>query len=275
MGLAAGLIASPASAASPERAPGGSALDGLSGQEIAERAQGQLQSMSSLHLKLRSSGFSLSLSLDERGNCAGTASMDSQGKLKMVKRGDTVWLKPNAAFWKSQVGGARGQAVDDVVDGRYIKGKSSDTLMEGMSSTCDLKAFRASTGVTGGDPTNWKRAATGGGGGEGGGGGGGGDERADTKGTTEYKGRPAVRITSTQGEATLTMLVSAKGKPYPLALSSATSEGKDVLGLSGFDKPVPKKTPSADDTISVKELTRKLESEQGGQEGGQPDRQDV
>ncbi|MGW8380679.1 hypothetical protein [Streptomyces sp. ODS28] len=112
----AALVATLTAASPPQpRQPGG---------EMAGAARAQLDSVPSVRLHMTSGDFSLRLALDEHGNCAGDVDMADQGRVKLVKRGGTVWLAPDAAFWRAQVGGQEGELLAQGVKGRYMKGAS-------------------------------------------------------------------------------------------------------------------------------------------------------
>ena len=202
-----------------------------SGTELAEQARRELDSISAVQLRMTSPGFSLRLSLDEDGNCAGSAAMTDHGRVKIVKRGETVWLAPNAAFWRTQVGGEDGEKLANSVNGRYIKGTSDQALMEGMSATCDLDVLR--TAAFAGDGSQWRRGT----------------------------GAAGHHLTRTQGDTTVTMDVAPHGRPYPRTVTRETpGAGQDVLRLSRFGAPVPRGVPSERDSLDTAELTELLDS---------------
>ncbi|NLU66821.1 hypothetical protein [Streptomyces sp. HNM0574] len=261
--VAVAMTAPPtAAAATPAAPPGPSTasgdLDGLSAAEIADRARAQAGSMQSVRLTMRSPGMTLHLALDEKGTCAGKAALGSgkknggsgaQGTVTFVKHGRTVWLKPDSAFWKSQIGGERGASVADFVDGRYIKGTTADGLMNGMAATCDLKTLRRSmTDASGsepgaqGDPGSRKPGEW---------------QRGETQ---EVHGTPAVEVSRSVPEGRVSVLVADEGKPYPLKLTRSAEAGQDELELDDFNRPVSAGTPPAAQTIGVTELEQALKA---------------
>ena len=261
-------------------APGpadGAGMRGLSGQEVADRAKKELDGASSLQVEMRSPAQSLKIALDEGGDCAGTVKMRGKGTIDLVKQGSTVWIKPDAEFWKNDIGGERGAKAAEKFDGRYIKGSSDDAVMSQLSSACDLQGLKDGT-----DPS-----ARGGGerGGAENGGAGSGAVSRDGEGQrhgaekwkrgerTEHRGKPAIPLTRTERGVKVTMLVADEGKPYPLKISrkgggqpGGGEEGRQGQGqsqqnelrLSEFDRPVSEKKPDDGQCIGMDELQRQL-----------------
>lgn len=122
-------------------------LDSLSAEEIAERSRDALLDVNSLHLSARGSldgsgpEMRLDLTLDREGNCTGGVDMGDDGSVEIVKRGDDVWLKPDAAFWKEQVP-IGGSTFDAILDGRYMKASADDPRLLSVTEVCDLDTFR-------------------------------------------------------------------------------------------------------------------------------------
>ena len=221
-------------------------LDGLSGQEIAEKAVKELNSASSLRLKMKAQDLELNLTLDEKANCAGKITIPGKGSVKLIKRGGTVWMKPSAAFWRHEIGGEQGEAAADRFKGRYVKGSSDDSMLggNGLATACDLDAFRASAGAdTERGPGRWKRGAP-----------------------TEVDGHAAVPVTRVRDSVEVRMLVADHGKPYPVKLERAAGPDADEISLGRYDKPVSDRTPPRGKTVGVEELRDQLNQQQGPQE---------
>lgn len=267
----AGSALSAGAAAAGEQADGAE-MRGLSGQEVADRAKRELDGTSSLQVEMRSPDHALRIALNEGGDCAGTVTMHGKGTIDMVKRGSTVWIKPDAAFWKNDIGGERGAKAAKKFDGRYIKGSSDDAVMSQLSSACDLKGLKDGTdpGARGGGKSGGPAGATEG------------DAREHGRGAgewkrgerTEHQGKAAIPLTRTERGVEVTMLVAAEGKPYPLKISrkgagdqpGGGGEGRqgdgqsqrNELRLSGFDRPVPDRKPDEARCIDMDELQRQL-----------------
>ncbi|MFI8438868.1 hypothetical protein ACIGJO_35085 [Streptomyces sp. NPDC079020] len=215
-------------------------IGSLSAQEIADRSRDAFLEVDSLHLTMRGdlgradSPMTLNLVLDRDGNCAGGVDLgNDEGSVKIIKRGDTVWLKPDSAFWKNQVP-IGGSAFEAILDGRYMKGSATDPRLRTVSDACDLDTFRKL--VT----DNAKSGA---------------DRGTLVKGEeTELAGSPVIPVIRTTGDRTLTLYVATEGKPYPVRLTVKGPSADAVVGFSAFDRPVPTATPSADETVDVSAL---------------------
>ncbi|MET9661831.1 hypothetical protein [Streptomyces sp. NPDC006510] len=228
---------------------GGSVLDGgvaradngidkLSAQQIADRSRDALLSAHSLHLSTRgdlgddSPPMTLELTLDRDGNCNGSVDLGhSQGSVRIVKRGDDVWVKPDANFWKNQVPGG-GSAFAAILAGRYMKGSATDPRLRDLANGCDLDTFQKLVS----DNANKDRGTL-------------------NKGRkTTLHGAPVVPLTRMRDGQTLTMYVAATGKPYPLRVTVQGAGADAVVGFSAFDKPVPTTTPPPDQTYDISAL---------------------
>ncbi|MCX4392655.1 hypothetical protein [Streptomyces sp. NBC_01767] len=213
-------------------------IDKLSAQQIADRSRDALLSARSLHLSARgelgdnSPPMALDLTLDRDGNCTGSVDLGkSQGSVRIVKRGDDIWVKPDANFWKNQVPGG-GSAFAAILNGRYMKGSADDPRLRDLANGCDLDTFRKLVG----------------------------DNADNDRGTlnkgrrTTLDGAPVVPLTRMRDGRTLTTDVAATGKPYPLRITVQGAGADAVVGFSAFDKPVPTTTPPPDQTYDISAL---------------------
>ncbi|SBV05641.1 hypothetical protein YW5DRAFT_03037 [Streptomyces sp. Ncost-T6T-1] len=213
-------------------------IDTLPAEEIAERARDALLDARSLHLSARGSvgatgeEGSVDLTLDREGNCAGGVDMGDDGSVEIVKRGDDVWLKPDAAFWKNHVP-IGGSTFDKILDGRYMKAGADDPRMLEVTEFCDLDTFRELMTDNAGDA----------------------DFDGLTKGArTEVNGAPTVPVTRAEGGERVTAYVAAEGTPYPVRITVRGGDEEGTVDFSGFDRPVPTATPSADETVDITAL---------------------
>lgn len=244
------LICAAASAAlllAPGLAAAGDA-DGLSGQELAEQAKDNLLDTESVHLKLTDRGadtstsrtqpISTDLSLDQDGNCTGSMRMGSGGgKVDIVKQGDEVWLKPDAAFWKAQVPGGQGDAAAELFKDRYIHGSTNDAMLKGMADTCDLTSFQQEIDTDSSDAGQLTK----------------GDE-------TTVDGTKVIPLKGWSGDKYAVLYVTSDS-PHRLVQATQKGDGTDMaLSFSDYGKPVPSKTPSADETVDVGKLQEELQS---------------
>nr|WTB34600.1 hypothetical protein OG781_38515 [Streptomyces sp. NBC_00830] len=212
-------------------------IDTLSARQIADRSRDAFLSAHSLHLRIRGdpgdgrAPTTLDLTVDRAGNCAGSVGLGGkQGSVRIVKRGNTVWIKPDADFWKHRAQGV-GSALAAILAGRYIKGPASDPRLSSLSSACDLDTFQKVVG---------NNADT--------------DKGTLTKGKkTTLAGASVVPLVRTWPGQKLTMYVAATGKPYPLRIdvTGGSPMANATVGFSAFDKPVPTTTPPPDATVDI------------------------
>lgn len=244
------LICAAASAAlllSPALAAAGDA-DGLSARELAEQAKDNLLDAESVHLKLtdrsadtrtsKTQPTSMELSMDQDGNCVGSMEMGSDGgSVEIVKQGDEVWMKPDTAFWKSQVPGGEGDAVAELFKNRYIHGSTRDAMLKGMADTCDLDSFQRDIEADSSDAGKLRK----------------GDE-------TTVDGTKVIPLKGV-ADGKQAVLYVTSDSPHRLVRATQKGDGTDMaLSFSDYGKPVPSKTPSADETVDVGKLQEELQS---------------
>ncbi|MGQ4386392.1 hypothetical protein [Streptomyces sp. SAS_270] len=247
--VAAALLLSPLSPVSP-LSPALSWADdgdGASAQELSDKAQETLLKAKSVHLKLTddSAGTSTSttqptsmdLALDQDGNCTGSIEMGSDGgSVKMVVRDGQVWMKPDKAFWKTQIPGGQGDAAAELFKNRYIHGSTGDALVKGMADSCDLDTFQKE--ITG-DPDN---------------------RHTLTKGAeTTVDGSKVIPLSYKEAGKKTTLYVSTDDDHH---LVEATEKGKGsdlTLLFTDYNEPVPSATPSADESVDISKLQSELQ----------------
>ncbi|MFF9351992.1 hypothetical protein [Streptomyces sp. NPDC014734] len=213
-------------------------IDTLSAQQIADRSRDALLSVRSLHvdtrgdLKGRNPSAALDLTLDRNGDCDGSVDLGgTRGSVRVVKRGDDVWAKPDANFWKNQVP-VGGPAFAAILNGRWMKATADDPRLRGVTDACDLDAFRH---VVVDNADN--------------------DRGTLNKGRrTTLDGAPVVPLTRIRDDRTLTMYVAATGRPYPLKITVEGGGPHAVVNLSAFGRPVPAATPPPDETYDINAL---------------------
>ncbi|MYW67027.1 hypothetical protein GTY65_23575 [Streptomyces sp. SID8379] len=232
-------------AVGPAFAADGDAAD-LSARQLADEAKQELLDAQSLHITLANRSdterstrtpAAFDLRLDEDGNCAGSLRMGvggaNGGSVDLVKRGDEVWMKPDATFWKTQVGGGAGELASQLFGDRYVHGTTDDPMLAGLADTCDLDAFRGQL------DSGSARAA----------------QESLTKGdATQVDGTGVVPLTGSEDGSTITMYVTSDA---PHRLVRATEKGDDeniTMTLTDYDTPVPDKTPSADESVDISKL---------------------
>ena len=206
-------------------------LGSLSAREITRRAHDALFSVHSLHLSTRGrlsrtgAQASVDLTLDRAANCRGSVSLGKQGSVETIKRGNTVWIKPDQTFWKHRIRG--GSATAKFYAGHYLKGSAKRPPLRDMAQVCDLDAFLNATA---------RRHGT--------------TPVKLTKGKeTKLHEVSVIPVRAVAGGRMETLYVATHGKPYPIQLSIRDRSAETTVRFSDFNKPVPSKTPSADQTI--------------------------
>ncbi|WP_326700859.1 hypothetical protein OG909_28320 [Streptomyces sp. NBC_01754] len=210
----------------------------LPAQQIADRSRDALLGARSLRLRAEGdlgkgrSAMTVDISLDRAGNCAGSVDLGGgKGAVEIVKRGDAVWVKPDADFWKNQVP-VGGTTFDAILAGRYLKGGASDSRLRPVVDVCDLDTFRELVS------DNADR-----------------DGGTLTKGTvTTVDGVRTVPVTREARGQRLTAYVDTGGAHHPVRLTVRGAGADATVDFSRFDQPVPAATPAADDTVDVSAL---------------------
>lgn len=203
---------------------------GLTGGEIADRALKETSGASSLRmtgdvLDDESSGtIRIDLALDKRGDCAGTMSMNGEGKADLVKSGTTFYMKYDEKFLRAQSEGSSKVETDGVVAmlaGKWTKMSTTGPEAKDTADFCDLDSalaeFKDTRSRAG---SNVTRGAA-----------------------TTVGGVPAVLVTEKDGKDTYTMYVASKGKPYLLRVDSKSATDPGTIVFSDYDKPVSARKP--------------------------------
>ncbi|MFB4420845.1 hypothetical protein C5F59_007120 [Streptomyces sp. QL37] len=210
-------------------------IESLPAGQIADRSRDALLDVSSVHLRARGDlgegrpPMTVNLSLDRNGNCAGGVDLgEDKGSVEIVKRGDSVWLKPDADFWENQVP-VGGSAFEAVLAGRYMKGSASDSRLRPVVEACDLDTFRELVSDNAGN-----------------------DAGTFAKGrVTTVDGVRTVPVTRTLHGQKLTAYVDTAGEHLPVRITVLGDGADAAVDFSGFDEPVPTATPPADETVDV------------------------
>jgi len=210
-------------------------IESLPADQIADRSREALLDARSLHLRAQGdlgedrAPMTVDLSLDRDGNCAGDVDLgEDEGSVEIVKRGDDVWLKPDADFWENQVP-IGGQTFEDILAGRYMKGSASDSRLRPVVEACDLDTFRELVS------DNTGKAGT-----------------TFTKGgVTTVDGVRTVPVTTAGHGQRITAYVDTGGEHHPVRITLRGDGADAAADLSGFDEPVPTATPAPDETVDV------------------------
>jgi hypothetical protein len=218
--------------------PSGDSLAGLSAEEILARAEEALQSVDSMRMATlgdaSAASFGIDLHMDRAGSCVGSVSQPGVGGVEiLVREDDEVWMKPDTAFWQSQLGVADAGVVS-LFDGSYLYGSTTDPELGQMAGTCALEALLADMTSTDGS---------------------GGSGPTEVGAETEHNGIPAIPISGTdETGARTTMLVAAEGEPYPLLFSGESDGVPMEMELTDFNEPVEIVEPPADQVLNIAEF---------------------
>ena len=196
-GSTAGSTSSATASASAKAAP----LDALTADQIASRATADLKVVKSVHVSgsVQSSGqnIALNLTLGTKG-CTGTMAIKGEGSFILLKIGQTLWIKPDNAFWKHAAGADAGSGLIDLLSGKYIKPSAKGSSLASIGTLCDPAQFAKSFGS---QMTGMVKGAS-----------------------TTIAGRPALQIKDTADPASAYVTVSAQ--PEFLRLAGGGSNGK-------------------------------------------------
>ncbi|MFJ9323463.1 hypothetical protein [Streptomyces globisporus] len=207
---------------------------GQSGPEVVNKALDRTNGVKSLRIGLDmttadgriKADFASSLG----GDCTGTMSMGGEGRMDIVKTGDTVYTKFDEALLREQAEGEPKEDVDAAVEllaGRWTESKASDPDTKDSIEFCDLKGLLKEFEAN--------------------------DNAAEKKGPTKVAGTPALRLTEKEGKETYTIDVAAEGAPYILRVTSRGGEEPMTMNLSDFDVPVVAEKPAAKDIVDLEQ----------------------
>ncbi|UQA93488.1 hypothetical protein [Streptomyces halobius] len=220
-----------------------------SAQQVSDTSRRELLAAKSLRLRTETSvsPTKLDLTLDRAGNCTGAISKGESGRVELIKRGKQVWMRPDAAFWKTQLPGDEGTFAAKKYRGRFLHGTTDDAYLQHLSAVCDLTAFQKSAAGPDRPPSPPPGSPT-------------------PRAPALHKGKPTVHegirvlpVIKKAGQATQTLYVAIKGKHYPVKLTTTIDRESSTLMLSNFEKPVPSKTPPRDKTVDISVLEDRLQ----------------
>lgn len=208
-----------ATAKTRSAAPG---LADLPSAEILDKAVRATKDAPSLHVKLDGTvdgtRVRWDMSSDREGHCAGTVGMGDEGTVRLVKVGDTAYMKYDAAFWASQ--GADGAAAAEAIGDRWTRTAASGEGAEDLVQACDKDGLLS--GFTTG-PSVAKKGEV-----------------------TTLDGKRVVTLTERDGEESATLYIAAEGEPYILKIDVTGGAEPGVMRFSDFGKPVEAVAPTGD-----------------------------
>jgi hypothetical protein len=197
----------------------GNALAGLTAKQILTKAVADLNASSSVHLagSEQDSGqtYTMNLTIGASG-CTGTVGMGTQGTLRLLRIGSTVWINGDTKFWKSTLASSPGYL--HAVEGKYVRLSPSGPATSSFSAFCYLSQLSGQFGST---------------------------ENRVTKGqTTTILGQPALQLEDTQQSGTAYVTLSAS----PEFLRTGDTSG--YVDFTNYNAPLTLSPPPAGETVT-------------------------
>ncbi|MER8184325.1 hypothetical protein [Kitasatospora sp. NPDC094015] len=216
------------SPATPAASPNG--VEALEPREIVERSAQALRDGRSVRVTgdvdASGEGISIDLALDADANCAGTMNMAGQGGFRLVKVGQQLWIKPDAAFLAANAGPAVAKLIGD----KYLRTTVDNQDFAEVGALCNLNSIVDLISTHNGPLS------------------------AGTRGTVE--GAQVVSVMTTQDGGPGTLYVSVEGRPYPVRLEKVAGEEAGRLDFKDFGAQVAATPPAPEQTLDLDELQR-------------------
>ncbi|MEW2811074.1 hypothetical protein AB0929_28900 [Streptomyces massasporeus] len=222
--------------AGEQQTPNG--VEKLSAKAIVDKAVAATEAAPTMRLVVPEG---VDLTMDRKGNCAGTVTVTSPQEV--LRKKDEVWVKPKdeAAYYASEEGKAFLAAVPGA-KGKYMHGNKDASFSLGLLSLyCEFgdigKNVKSNSAVKGGKST--------------------------------VDGHDTVSVKVTSGKDAITLHVATEGKPYILK-AAQTKDGKVTeMLLSDFGKPfTPPATPPAAQTFDAAKAEEAMMGSAGSGLGG-------
>ncbi|MGW6394263.1 hypothetical protein ACWFR1_28030 [Streptomyces sp. NPDC055103] len=204
------------------------------GPQILDRAIAATKAAKSLTLDVdvTSDGEPLKayLSVDSRGKCVGTLTVDATGTAELIKADDkNAYLRFDESFLRAQGKGESPEVQEALLQqlrGRWTKSSVNDPDTKGMLELCDLKGLLAA----------FEQGGSG----------------IQKGGEAVVDGRKALKLTEPGGTAadeTNTVYVAAEGEPHILRIVTTGGDEPGTITFSRYDRPVEAKAPPAKDVV--------------------------
>ncbi|MER8040132.1 hypothetical protein ACWEP8_39260 [Streptomyces hydrogenans] len=229
--------AAPGPAAAPA-APSPDPFDGLTPEQIADRAVDATRSADSLRMtgQVVSEGQHLDVdfSVDDRGSCRGRIGVDD-GDAELRRLDGVTYLKGDEAFWRISMtaqGVPENQIapVIELVKGRWLKIDPGQAGSADLGEVCDLDSLLDDLGRDE-------------------------DGARLTRGPDREVDRtPVATLVKKESGETTTVSVAQEGKPYIRQVVRTGGDEPGSMTLSEFDRPVRVTAPPADETVDLSRL---------------------
>ncbi|WP_406061933.1 hypothetical protein OG462_28620 [Streptomyces sp. NBC_01077] len=221
-------------------APSPDPFDGLTADEIGDRAVAATQSATSLRMTGRvvteGQPLDIDFAVNDRDECTGVMKIKG-GTAELRKIDQVTYMKGDEAFWRVSMASqgmpeAQIDATVELVKGRWLKIAPGQAGSADLGGVCDLKSLLADLDK----------------------------DKAERRGLTrgpdaEVDGTPvATLVKKKAGGETTTVSVSQEGKPYILKMVKTGGAEPGSMVLSDYDKPVRVVVPPADETVDLSKL---------------------
>jgi len=219
--ISCGTTASSPSTAVASAKPSVNPLAGLTADQIVSRATVDFKAVSSVHVAgwVEDSGqtYAVDLTLGTKG-CTGTLGVQGHGSFVLVQIGQTVWIKPDKQFWKSE-GGVSDPTGLQLLAGKYLQGSTKDSGVSSIEQLCDPRQFAS---FFSGHSNNLVKGKT-----------------------TTISGQLALQVNGTRNSHSAYVTISAS--PEFLRLDGGST---GHLDFTGYNVPMVLTPPSADETVN-------------------------
>ncbi|MEV7676831.1 hypothetical protein [Streptomyces sp. NPDC088752] len=211
-----------ASGSSSNEGPFGS----LTAQQIADRSQGRMATLSSLSvdgtLPGQTGPMKLHLTMDNVGTCEGTIGLKDAGEVAILRIGSESWIKPDQKFWQAMANNPQdGQTAARLFNGKYLQVDSKDPNYQDLFSACALISSFASDTKSNNTYTKGKT------------------HTIETVDTIQLK-------TSNSSGEVGEMYIATEGEPYVISMEKGTGDSATRMTFSDFDRPLQITPPRAD-----------------------------
>ncbi|MFF9684866.1 hypothetical protein [Streptomyces sp. NPDC014623] len=220
--LCAGLTVALTACAGEDPDKGTNGVGKLTAAQIDRKARAAADAADAVRLtgKLVGKGGTYTLNMQLSGN-GGTGSVTSkQNTFALLRIGDELFLKADAAFWKDERGGDESDQAADKLGGKYVKVPEDDPTYQQMRVFTEKKTLLDGVLALHGKINKGDRATIG--------------------------GVRTVQIMGGKGEGGA-LDVSLKGTPYPLRM--ARGGGGGTVTLADWGEAFPLEAPAEDETV--------------------------
>ncbi|MEV0111810.1 hypothetical protein AB0H77_00950 [Streptomyces sp. NPDC050844] len=199
-------------------------FEGMSADKIAKKASDASKDAGSFRVagegKQEGKPLKVDFSVAKSGDCKGKMDGGTDGTAEFLVSGDTQYMKGDAAYWKSAMGGG-GQTSR--FEDKWVKSPNAKG-----AGVCDPDSMFQSK-----DLKKLKR----------------GDD-------AEVDGTKAAVLTKSKSGKKSTFYVAMEGKPYFLKVVTSSKEDPGTMNFSDYGKSVAIKAPAPNEVVDMEELMK-------------------